>query len=392
MRLSEILLEYNQSITIQKYGDRLLNAAKKDNQKDINIILSALETIDPTKNKQYVEWLIRNYINNKFRIEDGSRITDVLINFNSIKSRLSIEQRDINKFDIHALENIVDNVMNPELNKKDDLTKSNGTFPVIPNSKVLYNGPLGQLAIPETEEASCELGKGTKWCTAANPDSNMLSYYSEDAPLYIWRDKNGEKYQFYFGQELQFMDSNDRNIDLDKLTYFRTKHPVLSKLFKEQEAQLLKDQDIDYLFRYTKSVIKNRWPEIEDMIIPHPELAYDYAKDIIKGRWPEAESSIAESRHYSFEYAKNVIKGRWPEIESNLMSHAKYAYWYADEVINGRWPESEPYIMRNPYIVYEYVKNVIGRRWPEAGKFLETDKHIWYEYQRFLKAHKAHNP
>ena len=243
MRAHEFLLEYKRDITKQKLGDKLLLAAKKDRNQNIDVVLSTLEQIDPTRNKQYTEWLCKQYINNQFRLEDANRVSDVLQKFESIKSRL--QQKDINRYTFYSLDELMDKEYNVNLNtdtnkdnkdNKDTNKDTNtDTFPVVPNSKVLYSGPLGQLAIPETEEASCELGRGTKWCTAAR-ENNMYDQYSAVSPLYVWRDKNGKKYQFFFGDfdEMQFMDNKDHPIDDNTLNYFRTHHPVLSKLFKQE--------------------------------------------------------------------------------------------------------------------------------------------------------------
>jgi hypothetical protein len=346
MKLTEFIIylaEYKRDITKQKLGDKLIAAAQNDGNQDIETILNTLEEIDPTKNKQYVEWLSRQYINKQFRLEDANRVKDVLVNFENIKRQL--QQRDINKYTFHSLEDMIDKEMNVEL--KTDSDNFN-----IPNVKVLYNGPLGTLAIPETEEASCELGKGTKWCTAAKKD-NMFNHYSSNGPLYIWKDKNGEKYQFQF-PSVQFMDSRDRPVDHELLTYFRTKHPVLSKLFKEGEKEIPRD----------------------------PETLYRYASDKIKDRWPEAESIIIEDLWFSYVYARNVIKGRWPEAEPYIMVDPEIAYDYAVNVIKGRWPEAEPYIMDSPTAAAQYARYVIKNRWPEAEPSIMTSVPVWEQYKK----------
>jgi len=161
----------------------------------------------------------------------------------------------------------------------------------------LLAGPLGQLAIPETQEASCELGRGTKWCTAAAKD-NMFDQYSEDGPLYVWRDKNGKKYQFHF-ETAQFMDSKDVPIDARTIEYFRTKHPVLSKLFVKGEKDVLKDPGA--AISYALGVIHGRWPEAEAAIIDNIDVVepYDlmlYAAGALRRRWPEVEDVIKTDR------------------------------------------------------------------------------------------------
>jgi hypothetical protein len=427
MRLYEFiqLNEYKRDITIQKLGDKLINAAKRDKNQTIDEIFDSLESIDPTKNKQYVQWLANQYIKGQFRLEDSNRVKQVLVDFDKLKPRL--QQKDINRYDFHSLDDTIDKIKSPELGTvKDD------SFEIPKDTEVLYSGPYGILAIPKTEEASCELGKGTKWCTAAK-SNNMFNTYSKDGPLYIWRDRNGSKYQFHFNS-MQFMDSKDVPIEPKLLNYFRTEHPILSKLFKREEKEILKSagaaylyaidvikgrwpeaeptitkdpnyaylyardvikgrwpeaeptiiKDPNYVYLYAKDVIKGRWPGAESIISKNPEFAYLYARDVIKGRWPGAEPIISKNPEFAYLYAKDVIKGRWPEAESTIIKDPNYAYLYAKDVIKGRWPEAEPIIAKNPASAWQYAKDVIKDRWAEAEPAISTDGLIWHKYFKFI--------
>jgi hypothetical protein len=138
---------------------------------------------------------------------------------------LPAEQRDIGRMTIHQLEAVVDAAMGTETTDEFKLE--------IPGAEVLYNGPLGTLVSPTTEEAACELGKGTKWCTSADTN-NYFNYYNKQGPMYIWKDKTG-KYQFHF-DSIQLKNSADRDLEQDKIDEFR-RHPVLKKLFDENYDQ-----------------------------------------------------------------------------------------------------------------------------------------------------------
>jgi hypothetical protein len=46
-------------------------------------------------------------------------------------------------------------------------------------------------------------------------------------------------------------------------------------------------------FRCAELLIKDRWPEAENLIASTPMSAYHYAYCILEQRWPEAESVIA---------------------------------------------------------------------------------------------------
>jgi hypothetical protein len=316
MRAKEFLIEYKRDITAQRLGSKLVQAGKREGITDVDKILAALESMDPTTNKKYMVWLANQYIAQKFRLEDQPRIIDALTNFESIKSRLP--EKDIGKYDLHSLEDTIDRALGSELGSKEAL--SSGTFPVVPGSEVLYNGPLGQLVIPKTKSASCELGSGTKWCTAAKSD-NMFTHYNRQGPLYIWRDKNGEKYQFHF-ESSQFMDAADRAISAETLNYFRTQHPITKKLFALKEKEIAKDPELVY--NYAEDVIEGRFLEGEAAIAKDPEWAYNYAIDIIKGRFPEGEAAIAKDSGMAYRYARDIIEGRFLEGEAAIAKDPSY--------------------------------------------------------------------
>jgi hypothetical protein len=296
--------------------------------------------------------------------------------FINAKSRL--EQRDINKYDLHSLEDQMDKIYNIELEKPE--SQDQATFEVPEGAEVLYNGPLGLLAIPKTEEASCELGSGTRWCTAGGED-NRFAYYSKNGPLYIWRDKNGEKYQFHW-ESMQFTDARDRPLSQEQIDYFRTKHPVLKKLFAAKEKEIAKDPKRAY--KYAKNVIGGRWPEAEAAIAKDAKWAYLYAKDIIRGRWPEVEAVIAKDPEWAYLYAKDIIRGRWPEAEAVIATDPERAYLYAKDIIRGRWPEAEAAIATDPKISNYYAYHVIGGRWPEAEAVIAKDPEWASMYAKYI--------
>ena len=79
-----------------------------------------------------------------------------------------------------------------------------------------------------------------------------------------------------------------------------------------------------------------------------PDLAYEYAVNIIKNRWPEVEEIIRKDPEYACLYAINVIKDRWPEAEETIKKNPVWACLYATHAIKDRWPEAEETIKKNP--------------------------------------------
>ena len=276
------------------------------------------------------------------------------------------------------------------------------------NAEVLYNGPLGLLAIPKNKEAAQALGTGTKWCTSAK-DNNMFDHYNTIGPLYIWKDKSGDKFQFWInlraGQEYeeveyeedehyefedneyedeecyQIMDARDVPITPQQLKRFKT-HPVLSKIIKQVEAAVLRNATSTLL--YARDVIKGRWKEGEKIILKNPDDAMHYARDVIKGRWKEGEKIIMTNPSDAKSYAIHIIKGRWPEAEDVIAQSGNAAMRYAALVIKGRWRKAEPYIMKSPS-AYQYALHVIKGRWPEAEPYIMKNPHQSKLYKNFLE-------
>lgn len=333
MRFREILQEYDRSKTAQQMSSTIATSAERESQlrdlepqQQVDRVLEKAEAADPTANKKYVLWIVRQFVKNELKFEDINEfLKKDIIAFHELpkqrKQQLEIET-DLNRYTWRDLREIV-----TKLEKATDLEEpvdAKLDYEHIDDMKVLYVGEMGQLIIPQTEAASCEIGSGTRWCTAATQSDNAFSAYSEQGPLYVWipsrkmpEKKQSNKFQFHFnfGEEYQFMDENDERINSELLEYFRTEHPVLKKLFAKNEKEIL--QDPYEATEYALQAIGGRWQEAEDIILQReePELAYHYAGRVIKGRWPEAEDLIKQSIDTALDYALFVIKGRWREAE-----------------------------------------------------------------------------
>jgi hypothetical protein len=436
MRIFQILLEYNRDITKQKIGDKLSVAGQSDRNVDVDTILQTLEEIDPTPNKQYVLWLANQYMNSLFRLEDKNRVKDVLSKFMQVKSRLP--EKDIGRYTFHSLEDKMDELFNVELKPQPSTQKPNEitqqTFEVPKTGvKVLYNGPLGLLAIPLNYKTSCILGRGTKWCTAATDDPDTFNQYKKYGPLYIWRDKNGQKYQFHFNwaeSEFQFMDARDRFIKTPMMKYLRNEHPIIKKMFELEEQKFLKTLAKSKYKTSTKinkladsinfEYATERMPYFEKVLIDTlkkagnsynsrdaigyfaDSIAPFYAKQFKLGLWPEffeqllrIDTNIAldwflnnsPKGTRSIELEKALInKKEWSTIWENYVPHVGYLPEEMHNIINKnlyqateyailkkkQWPELEKELLASSYYTAasHYAKLVLKKRWPELEKKL----------------------
>lgn len=412
MRVTYILLEYNRQKTITNYGKKLLTSViyddlfytdiskLEDTDLILDKILSELESIDPTVNKQYTQWLVREYIKNQFRIEDAPRVTDLLQQFKQLKIPISRSgySVDINQYDYRKLDDLVSNITNVGLDTSTEISPLSKTYKNKKDIKVISKSVYGELLVPTTAKASCELGKGTKWCTSWNSaeGSNMFDRYSSQGPIFIWIDRNGDKYQFHW-EIKQFMDSSDRPISIDKMNYFRKQHPVLSKLFNKFETDMTSEMKYSPgIMKYIDTYIKDRWPEVESKLLDvasYEELV-KYAINYIKKPWPEFEKKVLEYNswntesfniHSLYEYVIRLKNKEWPVIEHIALQHAEWARIYAVLIIGGRWRKGESVIFKDPYSTLSYVSdtrniNPNHKRIPEAERIIMTDAKAAYSY------------
>ena len=206
-------------------------------------IMAMIEKGDPTKNKQYSQWLARMYSKNIIPLEDiQSKMFDALNKYHTLKLRKKIkpEHADINqmKRPVDLLQAMAD-YEDPEEQVVDK-----------GQAKEIYADSSIRVIVPKDEAAACYYGQGTRWCTAAK-SNNMFKHYHQSGDMYIVIPKNpkhaGEKYQLHLHSK-QFMDEQDRPIDLYK---FVQEYPtirevsVITKWAKYKNVPALMNDD-DY--------------------------------------------------------------------------------------------------------------------------------------------------
>ena len=329
-------------ITVEKFKNKFTDVIRHTKMEVVDIVI-ALEKMDPTKNLQYVPWLAKQLINNQFKFEDTARVKTVLENFDKLKPRL--EKRDINQFSFYELDETIDKVLNPEIKEVlvTKTIKEKGTFPIIKGSKILYNGPFGQLASPQTPYAARQLGAGTKWCTTA---ANVFKEYTEHSDLYVWRDRNGSKYQYQlnhdYPSQVRLYDARDRTLDYMEQKKFE-EHPILGKIIKQQivayQEYLFKQKqeqhERDRLYDLTKYILDETGINVKHVkkIKSYPGGMEGFCKDILEKKWDQIKPQMALGPRSSQEFAMFVLKARWPEQEPLIAKHAVSWTMYSREIL-----------------------------------------------------------
>lgn len=351
--------------------------------------IKVIRKADPSEHLcVYMDWLVKAYQRGEYTLEDIDTVKSIMATFHKNKNRFTGRDKDINSFNYPRLKAFIEETFKTGI----DITK---VIREDKDKKILYDGPLGTLAIPITHKGSCEVGSGTKWCTAGKTPG-MFTKYTSYGPLYIWIDRQyvekkdilggSKKFQFQF-EEGEFRDEQDSYIGGARLAYFRNEHPVISQLFKRYEDKILKKGYKDAILSYILALGGVQWPAGMEVIKQDLPLAFSYALSTRK-RWPEAEPYIAKDMYWAIRYSNEIAGGKkWAEligdsyVDENFMYDAKAASWYSINVMKRRWEAAEPYILKGAKPAAEYAKEFFpGRRWEDAEPIIATGRSAAISY------------
>lgn len=194
------------------FGAKLFAASERDGSankiKDAGELVDQLLKIDPTPKKIFAVFLSNMYIKNQFRLEDAKRITNELVEFLRVKSKL--ENKDISSY--KTLDDLYD-ALEPFKEKK-VVTKAAEIKNIKKDVEKLIDTKEFKVIIPKTEAAAKFYGANTKWCTASDED-NMFDNYNEQGKIYIiitHRNDKDRKFQLHYESD-QFMNERDQPLD-----------------------------------------------------------------------------------------------------------------------------------------------------------------------------------
>lgn len=174
--------------------------------------------IDPTKKREYTDWLCRTYVSGNFRYEDRERVKITLELFNRHKHRLPVEQRDIGRM---RTEQDVWHIVENYLPKDDEEapTPAGREKKRQERAKALAQSDIDDselngdwiIASPNTHFASQWWGRGTRWCTAMKTPENFDAYMVS-SPLRIFISPDGSKLQAHVAS-MTICDEEDVPLD-----------------------------------------------------------------------------------------------------------------------------------------------------------------------------------
>jgi hypothetical protein len=392
VRAREFLLEYNRDITKKNYGDKIVLRwgvgsvssglsirrvhdkilagepldANEQNVYDEAVanIINKAEIADPTPNKQYVQWLVRAWINKLLRLAEDilSSGSEFVKMWHELKTHRALPPKytDINRIKTPS-----------DWNQAwVDIRAAYDNFaPSKPMAKgraeELFNGPDVRIIRPHDEQAACYYGQGTQWCTAATQSHNMFDRYHSDGELSIFIPKKpnheGEKYQLWVRNsdgQYQLMDEQDDPVEggietlnvmfpsvtdklLLKLHPSLVDHPQVNW----QEYGSVKQQVIEKLLRdgYFKAVYRdlhNMFDDGDDNDEHHREYVR-YMKEQSQEMENEVirvvqNATYDELTHYRYDAEMiNIPDAIFDFIDTYTEEEGWYGDWAQDEVLLG---------------------------------------------------------
>lgn len=201
-------------------------------------VLGKLAEADPTTAGKYLNWILLRYTQGNFRLEDLGRLQNSLTTFEQVKNRL--QQKDINQYrSLADLEDAIEPVAQQDAPVSGKEEQRQERAEAEKDTNVIMKGKNITVLTPQSENAACYWGRGTKWCTAATQSKNYFRQYRDDGELYILMVKNpsGGERKFQLQMETsQFMDERDepiRRTDVEFLSQFPEYTDFLNMLIKK---------------------------------------------------------------------------------------------------------------------------------------------------------------
>lgn len=397
MRYLEIktLLEYDRNKTLNRLSVAVARAATNDptaKDQTAEQLFDQFEQADPTVNKQYVQWLADRYSKGQFQLNQLPSVTQALTQFDQYKPQFAI--KDINQY--KQVNDLIQATNNIEVKPTGKQQKNTERDQAYSETKVIYSGPEGILASPQTEFASCWLGRNTDFCTARTKADNQFAAYNKDGALYVWMPKNqgpGAKIQIFLPDQgatrpIEINRSDNTPLLGDDFAPY-AKIPAIRKLLRTYAENISQSKNADDRDNAFSIFVDYLIEQPNQASIAHmkrdPGLAMQYAINIAKKPMPELEDKILEVVSYAIEYAKAFYPNGWQPLETEILNQLKhssnysssygedtsayYAYEYATNVLKKAWPAAEPYFLESgdKNTVTSYAEKFYPNGWPQLA-------------------------
>jgi hypothetical protein len=249
MKLNEVILvEAKDEYVVQAFGHKIANVAqlqsKTDAQKKkqtLEFVRKNLVPLDPTPNQKYLVWIAKLYADGNLAPEDFYKVPEELRLFQKVQPKLA--QKDLMQY--KTLPDLAQALLpfqdeGAQLSNKELARKERQELFAKGEAEEIMRTDSYIVVSPKTYKASCELGKGTKWCTTSG--ATMFQHYNKQGTLYIiYTDKvPGAPFQLLFpynpiSRSVQFANAVDR---YTSLKIIRDNFPEFRKYLLDKSGKI----------------------------------------------------------------------------------------------------------------------------------------------------------
>lgn len=347
------IVQMAQSSKAQWAGSRLLMKKKpndviptdKVDEAALSFVREKLIPLDPTPNQKYLVWIAKLYSDGKLKEEDFYKVPESLALFNKVQTKLA--QKDIMQYkSLQDLFKAVEPFEDAEEQKSGKEKRKEERAEAIAGTDLVYDTADFKMYRLNTQQAACEVGRGTKWCTAATKSHNYFEDYTTGGTLYAvipTKPINDAPFQMYFPNSTS--EGYDRFQAADKYDDSKGIDALIGVL------PSLRGPILD-LFKLHKSPITENFAEI---------FGADVVKKMpVESRIPIAATVIEEFFDgypaASAADVNKILQGSFtPKEIKTILAHPKITGYLIDAVVDADSPMS---VFKNAAKIYGGIENV----------------------------------
>lgn len=224
---ASMLLEDRADYIATNLKAKLEAAAQRDTGQamDSKAVVDELKKADPDPQGKNLQFLANMYVSGQFKMEDRERVKTDIEQFMKSRRGIAAKLKEPGNEELAGKypNGVNDLLQLKSLNDLYDLVDLTGGAADVSGKEVarqemqgankVIDTPNFKVYIPQTQEAACRIGSGTRWCTAGDKN-NMFSHYHSQGPLYIIMANVGgklRKWQLHY-ESGQYMDERDQSI------------------------------------------------------------------------------------------------------------------------------------------------------------------------------------
>lgn len=309
------LIEGRLEFLKQKYGEKI-------DEETFNLLVQADPTARNGQPGNYAQWIIINYLkapDKSVYVEDLERLRGDLTVYNAHKPRLQPDQRDINKFTPQTLFAVIQPLMDKPKNKAEMVDMG---------TEKLYHDEHAIVLNVKTREAMVKLGRGTRWCVAADSDSGLSFWtsYKKDGNLILIHFKDGARYLMHDTDRThaQFMDINDIPVRFEELL---SHHPEPSKFKKFlSRFSVIRYHAVNsglYHEFHDKPVEQDPSHQIRAMVAGSAKSPLEKVRALAHDPHPTVRASLAKARREP-EILRILARDSSPEVRVAVVSNKNF--------------------------------------------------------------------